>query len=160
MQVTMFRKSTNVIHRISFGCVVEGRELTAALIHVEEEGAQTFYHLFFSDGQTGAYAPGEKRLQDVYQRAVADDLAVFPALLDSTGSYHIRVKDEGAGTLFNVWVKPGDKPRKYHVFYRGCYQFSLRKRERWEVSTMREEGYAIDQALARLLCRDLDTRDP
>lgn len=65
----------------------------------------------------------------------------------------IRVCEEGAESL-NVWIR--EKSGYYSVYYKGQYQFTLRKKDHWESGTMREKGYVVNGRLAKLLADYLD----
>jgi len=165
MQMTLFRKITEVIPRIEFECTVEGRELTAAITHKEDTGVQLLYHVTFSDGHQDIYAPGDEevhegigrtRTLDAYEEAVFEDLCVIPVLAKGKSYTCIRVHEEG-GDSFNVWVR--ERNGFYSAYYKGQYQFTLRKPDQWLVSTMRGKGYAINYGLARLVAKHLDEQE-
>lgn len=160
--MTLFSKITEVIPRIEFDCTVDGRELTATITHAENNGVQLLYHVTFNDGHKDVYAPGDAevhegigrtRTLDAYEEAVFEDLCVIPGLEKGDGYTYIRVHEKG-GESFNVWVR--ERNGHYSAYYKGQYQFTLRKRDTWEVSTVRKKGYAINQQLARLISKHLD----
>ena len=162
MQTLLFSRVVELQPHISFPCSVDGKDLTATLTHTEHTGVQTLYRVRFSDGHEDAYAPGEKevredfgrtRTPDAYEEAVFDDLCVAEYLEKGGWYINVRVCEEGGGA-FNVWMV--EKNGYYSIYYNGQYQFTLRKRERWEWGTVREKGYVVNGRLAKLLADYLD----
>lgn len=160
--MALFTRLTEILPHIEFDCTVNGKELTAAVTHVDYSGRLPFYHVFFSDGHRDAYVPGDEevhegfgrtRHMDAYEAAVYDDLCVVPLLKKGTGRFCIRVHQPGEES-FTIWVR--ERKGFYSVYYKGQYQFTLKKWEQWAVSTMRGKGYVINQQLARLVTKHLD----
>lgn len=164
MQTELSNTIVPVTPNIEFECTVNGKELTATITHVEDNHVQRLLHVSFSDGHKDAYAAGDDgvdeqfgrtRELDIYEEAVWDDLAVIPGLEDGGGYTYVKVTVKKDGSAFNVWVRPKEEG-DYDVYYKGEYQFTLRKATGWQVSTKHEKGYVIDQELASLVSRHLD----
>jgi hypothetical protein len=162
MQTLLFTKVIEITPHISFECEVDGQTLTAVVTHRENTGVQVLYHVHFSDGHFDAYAPADYEVQegfgrtrklDVYEEAVFEDLCVIPGLEKGNGYCYIRVKEEG-GESFNVWIKK--RKGYYNVYYKGQYQFTLRKGTIWEINSLNRNGYVVNGQLARLVSRYLD----
>jgi|GEM_PF-5607154 len=162
MQTLLFSRIVELTPHISFPCLVNGEELTATVTHLENTGVQTLYHVRFSDGHQDAYVPGDEQVRegfgrtrtlDKYEEAVYEDLCVIQQVEKGYPFISVRVGEEG-GESFNVWIR--EKKGYYSVYYKGQYQFTLRKRERWESGTMRERGYVINGRLAKLLVNYLE----
>lgn len=162
MQTLLFSRTVELQPHISFRCLVNGKELTATVTHSENTGLQLLYHVFFSDGHRDTYVPGEEevregfgrtRTMDAYEAAVFDDLIIIHQREKENPFITVRVGEEGAES-YNVWIR--EKRGYYSVYYKGGYQFTLRKKEGWESGTMREIGYVINQPLARLLTHYID----
>ena len=164
MQTLLFSRVVELSPKISFPCVVSGQELTATITHKETTGLQVLYHVQFSDGHKDCYTPGDvevregfgrTRTPDAYEDAVFDDLCIVRLFEKGATYIHVRVGEEG-GESFNVWIR--EKRGYYSVYYKGGYQFTLRKKERWESGTMREKGYVINGRLAKLLADYLENQ--
>lgn len=162
MQTLLFSRIVELTPHISFPCLVNGDQLTAKVTHLENTGIQTLYHVQFSDGYQDAYVPGDKQVRedfgrtrtlDKYEEAVFEDICVIHLAEKGYPFICVRVGEEG-GESFNVWIR--EKKGYYSIYYKGQYQFTLRKRERWESGTMRERGYVINSRLAKLLANYLD----
>lgn len=162
--MTFFSKMTEVTPHITFACIVNGTKLTASLTHLEDTGVLTLYHVSFSDGHRGAYAPGDASMQggtaqsrtrDKYHAAIASDLCIIHTFLKmrERSLTNFRVYEKG-GESFNIWIY--ELRGYYSVYYKSGYQFTLRKRDRWEVSTKKEKGIVINQQLASLISQHLD----
>jgi hypothetical protein len=162
MQTLLFSRVVELRPQISFPCTVNGKDLTATLTHTEYTGLQMLYRVQFSDGHSHAYSPGDEEVRegfgrtrtlDSYEEAVFEDLRVVHHLENGNWYINVRVCEEG-GEGFNVWIK--EKNGHYSVYYKGQYQFTLRKRVGWEWGTMREKGYVVNGRLAKLLADYLD----
>jgi hypothetical protein len=164
-QMTFFSKTTEVVPHIQFGCLVKGQKRTASLTHLEDTDTVTLYHVSFSDGHKDAYIPYEaevpkgsmrKRTLDPYEEAICSDLSVIQKFIKTSerSLTTFRVCGQG-GESFNVWLC--ERRGFYHVYYKGAYHFTLRKRNRWEVGTNGEKGLIINHQLARLICNHLDS---
>ena len=136
--------------------------LTATITHKEMTDLQMLYHIQFSDGHKDAYLAGNTEVKDgfgrtrtldPYEEAVFDDLCVVK--YTEKGSWYINVRGaEEEGESYNVWIR--EKGGYYSVYYKGQYQFTLRKKEVWESGTMRERGYVVNGRLAKLLADYLE----
>jgi hypothetical protein len=151
-----------VVPAIEFFCDVDGRVLKASLTHVEDNGVQFIYHISFSDGHVGSFmAPLEagrwydEGLSSAYAKAIHDDLNAFCGFLLNKPPFCIRLKSEKEA--FNVWIVPSRKTAHYSVYYKGDYRFELRKKDCWEVNSVRE-GAFIDEAIASIVCKNIDRR--
>lgn len=162
MQTLLFSHLLELRPQISFTCIVGGKELRATLTHKEATGVQTLYHVRFSDGHVDSYVAGDveakkgfvrTRIADAYEEAIFDDLCVVHHMEKGSWFISIRVCEEGAESL-NVWIR--EKSGYYSVYYKGQYQFTLRKKDHWESGTMREKGYVVNGRLAKLLADYLD----
>lgn len=150
---------------LEFGCLVRGHELTAKITHIED-GFQTSFHITFSDGYKGNYAPIEDEVaehfgngfqQDDYAAAIRQDLDVISGLQYDTLLTNIRFRRANADVVYNVWARLNSHTKNYDVYYKGQYQFSLRKTTRWEVCSQREKGYRIDDEITVAVCKHLDS---
>lgn len=165
MDIELTNKITPVLPVIEFDCIVGGRELTATITHTEESVVEMLYHITFSDGHQDKYASGDDghdeefgrtRELDAYEQAIYEDLCVVPGLEEGGGYSYIRVKATKNGSSFNVWIRPREEKNTYNVYYKGEYQFSLRKTDKWEMTSQRGKGYIIDKELAKLITESLD----
>jgi hypothetical protein len=164
--MTFFSKMTEVVPHIQFACFVNGQKLTASLTHLEDgPGTGTLYHITFSDGHKDAYMPHDaevhkgrmrKRTLNAYEEAISSDLSLIQTFIkkNERGLTTFRVCGPG-GESFNVWLC--ERHGFYSVYYKGAYQFTLLKRNRWEVGTNGEKGLVINHQLARLICNHLDS---
>lgn len=157
MQTVLFNRLVELSPTISFPCMVNGIALTATITHKEIMNLQTLYHIQFSDGHKNNYVAGDAEMKDgfgrtrtpdTYEEAVFEDLCVVKYM--EKGSWYINVRvAEVEGASYNVWIR--EKGGYYSVYYKGQYQFTLRKKEVWESGTMRERGYVVNGRLAKLL---------
>ena len=162
MQTLLFSSLVALRPQISFSSTINGKELLATLTHKEAIGAQILYHVLFSDGHADAYAVGDLEVQegfgrtrtmDAYEEAIFGDLCVLKHLEKGGPFVNLRVCEKG-GESFNVWIR--EKSGYYSVYYKGQYQFTLRKKDGWQSGTVREKGYAVNERLAKLLADYLE----
>lgn len=154
---------TKIFPAIEFECVMEGKSLVAKLTHQEDNGFQFIYHISFSDGHSASFvAPmqaGNWHQEDFaspYAKAIRDDLDAICGFLPARPPICIRLK--GEKEPFNVWVVPHVyKAFHYSVFYKGDYQFDVRRAKVWEAKSVRDNSY-INGEIASLVCRNIEKR--
>lgn len=154
---------TDILYAIEFTCVVEGKKLLASITHQEDNGVQFIYRIRFSDGHTASFvAPMQggkwhhENFASPYAKAIQDDLNAVCGFLPGKPPFCIRLK--GEKDAFNVWVVPHVyKPFHYAVFYKGDYQFDVRKTKVWEANSVRENSY-INQEIAAIVCRNVEEK--
>lgn len=116
---------------IEFGCVVNGKELTASLTHAEDDFTQYLYHVQFSDGykavfivnpQLQKWVEAGQSTPSPYASAISEDLFVLNEFspLYPPFCLFVTVKEE----KIKVWAttKEGEC---YYVFFKGHYRFFL-----------------------------------
>jgi hypothetical protein len=154
---------TQLLPPIEFDCMVEGKKLKARITHQEDNGLQFIYHIAFSDGHSAAFvAPLEggnwhsRDFASPYARAIQEDLHAFCGFVPTRPPFAIRLKSNKEA--FNVWVVPHvAMSSHYAVFYKGDYQFDLRKTKQWEAKSVREIS-DINQEIALLVCKNIERR--
>ena len=154
---------TELSPAIEFETLVEGKRVKARITHQEDNGIQFIYHISFSDGYAASFvAPMQgdrwhsEEFSSPYAKAIRDDLNAVCGFLPARPPFCIRLK--GNIEVFNVWIVPHVfKLHHYTVFYKGDYQFDLRKSKGWQAKSVRE-NHQINQEIAALVCRNIDER--
>lgn len=154
---------TRILPAVEFIATVEGKKLIANITHQEDNGVQFIYRISFSDGYAASFVANiqggrwhNETLPSPYQKAIHDDLHAICGFSPKKPPFCIRLKSQEK--VFNVWVVPHVcKPLHYSIFYKGDYQFDVRRAKEWEAKSVRENN-VVNQEIASLVCRNIEQR--
>lgn len=155
--------------RIKFECQVDGKELIAEVVAQETDPGHFNFNTRFSDGFEDTFIHEEssglwkaiRNKKAAYLEEIKDDLSALVSY--QIDRHYLSFRHSIGSDIVNIWVfetEWEDKRRIYTVYYKGDYQFEMKKiYGGWFARSVRQEkNKIIDETLVAKIGEMIDAR--